>query len=823
MASTAITYIRIHWKMQIKRSMILEDIAFVKACIKFNLTPNFAKIKQHTLISSTKHQRLTKSILSEEIRKHYKKLHYINLQLLETYNDLAKLLHQIEMECIQEKIREDVSRGLIEKRRKQNMKLKSLRNQVRNNEERRSKHTKDKHQPNKFTNLTDVVFTEAEKRILNRGHKFAPASSNHKNLEVLAVEMDAAIMGHPQELTIRRELTSLISKEKQKLKYHKVDNYDLKIVNSIKQKIKQNNLSVTLADKGGGLVFIKKSEYIEKTLQFLRENNFITINKNPLNQYIKYIKANIAEHAQFLQNNNIQINNLIPLNPKMPTLYGMPKLHKLNIPIRPIISSIGSPAYKLNKHLTHLLTNKYKFDSKHSVKNTNEFIKELKTIKLEPTNKKIRMISFDIIDLYTNVPTSQTIKIIERSLKDRNVDCLEIESFINLLTACTNQNFFSFDNNYYKIINGLPMGSPLSPILSNIFMDRIDKQILANQTFKNQIIFYKRYVDDIFCLFEGNDVELNLLKDFINSLHVKIKFTTEIEQNNKLNFLNLSITNTNNYFTFEIFRKPTNKNIIIPNSSNHSYSQKLSSLHYHLQNLLNLPIENKEVELKFIKDLALNNDFTEKTIDRIIHKKQLQLNPLYNKQTNKNTSFRIFTFHKNLPNNLHKLLSKYNLKPAFRTNNTLASQLINVKPKIDTLDKSGVYSISCNKCNSIYYGHTRRTLRIRYNEHLRQQNSNVYKHLKETKHMITPNNVKLLYPEEKFNKLILLENLVIEKGLKDKNIKCLNDQIMLNFIPIFRALQIDNPTNNNIYVDGRRDTSRHLSTVTSKTTSDHAF
>ena len=80
-------------------------------------------------------------------------------------------------------------------------------------------------------------------------------------------------------------------------------------------------------------------------------------------------------------------------------LYGLPKLHKPNIPMRPIVSFCGSPTYQLSKHLTNILkplTDK----SRHKLQSTDNFIDAIKTVQI-PDNHKL--VSLDVKSLFTSV------------------------------------------------------------------------------------------------------------------------------------------------------------------------------------------------------------------------------------------------------------------------------------------------------------------------------------------------------------------------------------------------------------------------------------
>ena len=96
--------------------------------------------------------------------------------------------------------------------------------------------------------------------------------------------------------------------------------------------------------------------------------------------------------------------------------YGTAKLHKLkendtvdSLPLRPIISNVGTATYKTAKYLDTLVSPLT--SSEYNIKNSYEFVKSIKNTKI-PNGYK--MISFDVKNLFTNVPLDKTIKIILR-------------------------------------------------------------------------------------------------------------------------------------------------------------------------------------------------------------------------------------------------------------------------------------------------------------------------------------------------------------------------------------------------------------------------
>ena len=98
------------------------------------------------------------------------------------------------------------------------------------------------------------------------------------------------------------------------------------------------------------------------------------------------------------------------------------------------------------------------------------------------------------------------------------------------------------------------MGSPLGPVLANIFMCHFEESWLTNNQLRPSIWF--RYVDDTFSLFDSKDTASRFL-DFLNSRHPNIKFTMELEENREIPFLDVCIKRDHNTISTTIHYKKT--------------------------------------------------------------------------------------------------------------------------------------------------------------------------------------------------------------------------------------------------------------------------
>ena len=142
------------------------------------------------------------------------------------------------------------------------------------------------------------------------------------------------------------------------------------------------------------------------------------------------------------------------------------------------------------------------------------------------------MVSFDVESLFTNTPLEESIDLaVEYILKGIPNFKIAHDDFKKLFFISTSQTHFLLDGSFYDQIDGVSMGLPLSPVLANLFMGHHQMNWVGTSPL--EILFYRRYVDDTFCLFHTESDAL-LFSDFINSPHPNIRFTMEAESDHKL-------------------------------------------------------------------------------------------------------------------------------------------------------------------------------------------------------------------------------------------------------------------------------------------------
>ena len=158
---------------------------------------------------------------------------------------------------------------------------------------------------------------------------------------------------------------------------------------------------------------------------------------------------------------------LHPMGMKLPRLYGLCKIPKESVPIRPIVNNIGAPTYKLSKYLAWLLSPLVEHSSWHMT-NSTEFVHSLGSLEV---GLEDLMVSFYAVSLYTQVPLGESLNLLSQHHSE---DILAL--FRHVLTST----YFSVGGQFYEQTDGVVMGSPFSPVIGNFVVEDVEKRARAN-------------------------------------------------------------------------------------------------------------------------------------------------------------------------------------------------------------------------------------------------------------------------------------------------------------------------------------------------------
>ncbi|KAJ8025720.1 hypothetical protein HOLleu_33353 [Holothuria leucospilota] len=135
-------------------------------------------------------------------------------------------------------------------------------------------------------------------------------------------------------------------------------------------------------------------------------------------------------------------------------IYGLPKVHKEGIPLRPIVSSINSPSYNLARHLANIMT-PLSGKGMSYIKNSQHFVERAKKILIETSDI---LVSFDVASLFTNVHINDACKVIgdrlqaDPTLHQRTQ--MTWEEIVHLTKLCLNSTYFKWHGQFYEQCGG---------------------------------------------------------------------------------------------------------------------------------------------------------------------------------------------------------------------------------------------------------------------------------------------------------------------------------------------------------------------------------
>ena len=406
------------------------------------------------------------------------------------------------------------------------------------------------------------------------------------------------------------------------------------------------NRSITIkpADKGGGLVVLDTRDYINKAVEHLEQGTFYRrTNKDHTEECRREIQSALDFYLSKGYIDSRIHSFVSPANPSRTSLfYHLPKIHKPGIPPRPIISGCDSPTDRLSSFVTHFLTPiasklpSYICDNK-------DFL--LKISQVGPLPEGAILVTADVSALYTNIPHKEGIEATLEAL-DQHKEALPqytppLSLFKVFLHLILENNHFQFLDSHYHQKFGTAIGTKMAPPYATIFMGKYEHTLLA--LFPDSILLWPRFIDDIFFIWLDGEEALLTFIEKANSLYPSIKLEFEYSRTRVHHLDTVIYVNENRELESTIYRKPTDKHMLLSYKSYHPMHTKYSVIYTQALRYVTI-ISDPSIllqELQTLKAILLARMYPSQIIDKyfskaLTHKRSDLLSPKDPNQTRKN-------------------------------------------------------------------------------------------------------------------------------------------------------------------------------------------
>ncbi len=618
-------------------------------------------------------------------------------------------------------------------------------------------------------NESSRALTLPQKNVLAKGLNFAPSPKVIPIPEIVAAVEDGLRKADKGKASLARVgIIGILNKARPPPSNLKPD--ELKAIKELRN---DNSVMILPADKGRATVLLDKSQYDLKVRTMLSNpTTYKKLDRDP----VKRIERKLNEILMSLKKSgSIPPGLYYKLRSsagKTPLFYGLPKIHKPGIPLRPIVSFINSPTYQLSKHLVKIISPLVGKTDSH-VKNSKDFSSFIVEQHLPQETK---LVSFDVVSLFTSVPVKRATEIAyqrlidDSTLEERTI--LTAQEIVRLLEFCLNATYLTYCGEVYQQVFGTAMGSPVSVTVANLIMEDIEQRALS--TFHSPPSFWKRYVDDVFTALP-EDLVLSF-HEHLNTIEDSIKFTFEMEEDHQLAFLDTNITHhSDGSFSTSVYRKKTHTDKYLSFDSHHPLAHKVAvakTLFIRANNICTSPHDQKK-EKNHIVDALRTNGYP----SSVIKMNYSVSTSVKSSDNNEPIGTVVLPYIRHVSESIKRILTPLNIRTCFRPHQTLKTILVHAKDKVPMSEKRGiVYQIPCGSCNHTYIGQSGRTLEDRLKEHKRAIipdstyfTSAVAEHAVKSNHVIDWNNAKVIDSHSNLYQRCYLESWQIKKRNSSMN------------------------------------------------------
>jgi hypothetical protein len=365
------------------------------------------------------------------------------------------------------------------------------------------------------------------------------------------------------DLFIHKTRTDIAKiKDFHKQKFYNCTSSELTALRNLQRR---DDIVIKPADKGGATVVWRKDLYIaEGQKQLSNQSYYKKLTKDITEDNNKTVSKVVNSE---IKNKHLpkEAVALVVKKPACSKFYLLPKIHKPDIPGRPIISNQNCPTEHISHFLSDLLLPIVSSQPSY-IQDTTDFLAKISNFKFDTPHDQA-IFTMDVQSLYTVIPNDAGLKALEHFLNKRSSKNPPTSTLLRLAELVLTLSCFSFNSEYYQQIGGVCMGTRMGPPYACLFMAHLEQQIL--QSFVGKVpSLYVRFIDDIFCAGNMSSYEIDKFVTYFGNYNPHIKLTHVVD--NPVVFLDTTLSTTQKKkISTSIFYKPTDSHSYLNYHSSH--------------------------------------------------------------------------------------------------------------------------------------------------------------------------------------------------------------------------------------------------------------
>lgn len=375
--------------------------------------------------------------------------------------------------------------------------------------------------------LGEVRISEEEECFLRLGHRFK-VREGRVEAEELIYSLEEAISDIKEEEVKEKTRRRAMAIVRDIMRKGGRGNLEKEEKEGLRRLKGRRDVVVEQADKGGAVVVMERQWY-EERLKNLCDETYEVIGEKSMKEGLV---EKVTEEAR-----KKGMKRWVNAQGRVPVMKGFPKIHKEEIKLRPVMDCRSNYWEPIEGQLKLVCESIREGQESSRVRNTEGAREVLRSVKLG--GQKTILFSLDVKAMFPSLKREAIVSVIEEEMGERSMNGWKAGKVKKALGLMWDNSFCVIGDSLVRIKQGLSIGSRLSPVLSEIVMNKWEEKVWKEGG--DQLLMFCRYVDDCLGLWKGTRRQLEAFKSKLEDEEKGISLEMELEEEGRINYLDMTI------------------------------------------------------------------------------------------------------------------------------------------------------------------------------------------------------------------------------------------------------------------------------------------